>query len=195
MLTNQTLHYTSQTDTIAEQIRILAKIVNDICEKRYIGQVSDLALSRTQFNILRAIGTIGASTVSQLAETMQLTKAAISKNVEVLVNLKLIGRVQLPGDRRVHQVVLLPEAQQIIARYDDIRSGRQYHILSRFTEKEQVQFSGLLGKYIDECLDECENELEVICLQCSGRMNNDCVIQKKNGDCHYHIKHKSFRQS
>ncbi len=66
-----------------------------------------------QFHILRRINK-GRDSVSKLAEAKHISRPAISRSVDVMVNKGLVTRTQDPDDRRYVQLALTDEGQTLL---------------------------------------------------------------------------------
>ena len=181
------------TQAIAENVRILTHVVQDVCEKKYLKHVVKGKLSNTQFTILQILFNSGPMSVSELANVQHMSRAAASKNVEILYEAKMVSRQVIKSDRRYTMISLLSKGEKLVREYEEIRMNMQCNVLSSFTQDEQYQFAQLLEKYIVNCIDE-DASTELVCLQCNGKLGDDCSISKQTGKCHFHIRQKSQKQ-
>jgi DNA-binding MarR family transcriptional regulator len=172
---------------ITENTLILTQIIQNICEKNYLQKSGQNALNRTQFTILKILSSNTSSSVSELADILHISRAAISKSIEILVNSNLVSRKIIEEDRRAVLIELLKAGHTVVKKYDELRLKNQERVLNNFTDKEKKQFAQLLDKYILLCLDQ-ETDTELICLQCDGRIGEYCSIGKHRGSCYYYFK-------
>lgn len=81
-----------------------------------------------QFQILRRINA-GHDTVSKLAETRQISRAAASRVVDVLVNKGQVARAHNPADRREIYLSLTEEGARLMhSLYGETRSWMVSHL-------------------------------------------------------------------
>jgi len=73
----------------------------------------EFSITVEQFHILRRIRR-GRNSVSQLAEAKQISRPAISRSVDALVNRGFITRTQNPQDRRHVQLDLTEEGEALV---------------------------------------------------------------------------------
>jgi DNA-binding MarR family transcriptional regulator len=73
----------------------------------------DSTITVSQFHILRHVNH-GKDSVSELAATGHISRPAISRMVDVLVNKNLISRTQNPQDRRHIQLALTDEGETLL---------------------------------------------------------------------------------
>lgn len=72
-------------------------------------------LTGGQFHLLRRIGR-GHNSVSQLADVKHISRAAISRGVDSLVNKGYVERAHNPDDRRNITLTLTPQGEQLVER-------------------------------------------------------------------------------
>ncbi|HGY54258.1 MAG TPA: MarR family transcriptional regulator [Caldithrix abyssi] len=171
--------------TIAEYSRILSQMLCEVIEHNYLIKQVPLPINKTQFSILKILKISGPYLVSEIADILQISRAAASKNVDKLVHFKLVKRRIIAKDRRTTQVSLLKMGERIVEEYENVRELKQNAALSRFTEKEQKQLAELLGKYVRECLQQ-EQEIDLICLQCNGSIRNECELSEHRDRCRFY---------
>lgn len=181
----RTLNYSENAQLIAENLHILSHMVRDVCEKKYLENSAPSFITNTQFAILRILSNTDSMTVTELAELLQVSKPAASKNVDILYRNNLVNRAILETDRRTTSLTLQPKGQKIVKDYDLMRLNQQCNVLDNFSEEEQVQFASLIEKYILQCIAEQSFDSEVVCLQCSGRLGEQCSVGQHAGNCHF----------
>jgi DNA-binding MarR family transcriptional regulator len=71
-------------------------------------------ITMAQFIILREIN-FGDTSVSQLAEAGHISRPAISRLVDILVNKQLVNRVENPVDRRHVSLSLTTQGERLLA--------------------------------------------------------------------------------
>ncbi len=175
------------TKIIAENTLILSQIIQNICEKNYLQQSGPDFLTKTQFTILKILCSTGSCSVSELADVLHISRAAASKNIEILVKSGFVSRKIIEEDRRTVLVELLHEGHEIVKTYDMLRLKNQEKVLKKFSDKEKNDFAKLLDKYILLCLEH-EADTDLICLQCDGRIGEQCSVGKHRGSCYYNFK-------
>jgi len=75
--------------------------------------IAQFDITVSQFHMLRRID-YGKDSVSQLADTMHISRAATSRTVNVLVNKGLLTRTHNPNDRRYVQLRLTEEGKILL---------------------------------------------------------------------------------
>jgi DNA-binding MarR family transcriptional regulator len=82
--------------------------------------IAQLDITVGQFHTLRRIA-LGKDSVSQLADIKHISRAAISRTVDVLATKGLITRIPNPNDRRYINLVLTEEGKDLLRTiYDDV---------------------------------------------------------------------------
>jgi DNA-binding MarR family transcriptional regulator len=79
--------------------------------------IAQFDITVSQFHTLRRIES-GKDSVSQLADIKHISRAAISRTVDVLANKGLITRTQNPQDRRHVQLALTEEGRTLLNTMD-----------------------------------------------------------------------------
>ena len=167
---------------LSENIRIMAQIVADICHRSTRKMASPINLTGNQFTILKVLSTEGDFHIGDLARLLDISTAAISKNITRLVELGLVARKAKPGDRRSHEIVLLPAGWKIVREFDLILAEKQKHVMDQFTDEEKKILLKLVQKVINYTIAE-EQDMDLICLQCAGNCGDSCVIESCSGLC------------
>jgi DNA-binding MarR family transcriptional regulator len=170
---------------VGQNISILAHIVADVCEGHTLDEASEGSLTVNQFKILKILAHQSDFAVGEIARLLQISSAAASKNIERMVQLGLVARTPLAGDRRRLHLELLPPARGLLGRYDEISATKLQRLLSNFSGDEKQALLGLLRRVIQFTLAD-ERDAELVCLQCAGNCGSDCVIKVSQGSCYAH---------
>ncbi|MEN8006366.1 MAG: MarR family transcriptional regulator [Candidatus Krumholzibacteriota bacterium] len=177
---------------LSENIRIMALVIADICHRSTLQKASSVHLTRNQFTILKVLSTQGDFQISDLARLLDISNAAISKNIDRLEQLGLVARQTKPDDRRSLDLVLLNEGYVILDEYDRILGDKQKHLMEQFSGREKKALLDMVKKVITFTLAE-EQDTEVICLQCGGNCGDSCVIETCQGLCTLPARKKASR--
>jgi len=92
-----------------------------------------------QFHILRRIHK-GRDSVSKLADAKHISRPAISRAVDIMVNKGLVTRAQDPADRRYVQLALTEEGQTLL---DAIFSKNRAWMASRLISLEKSELDAI----------------------------------------------------
>ena len=125
---------------------------------------------------------------------MDISSAAVSKNIDRLEHLGLVARHAKPEDRRSLEILLLENGLAILQEFDRILGEKQKHLMDQFSRREKEDLLDLVKRVIIFTLAE-EQDTEVICLQCGGNCGDTCVIESCKGLCILPEKKKMPRQS
>jgi DNA-binding MarR family transcriptional regulator len=175
------------TRRISEYIRVLSQILYDVIEHNYLLDITPGTLSKTQFTILKILHATGSYNVSELADILRISRAAVSKNVEKLVRTRLVRRKITQSDRRTVEISLTKQGVSLIEDYEKQRLQKQQDALHGFTPQEISKFSDLLAKYVRNSLSLQDN-IDLICLQCGGSIRNECNYREHEKKCRYYHK-------
>ena len=173
----------SETDGILrENIRIMAQVITEVCQRSTRKQVCSAPLSRNQYYILKILATSGEFLISDLARILDISPAAASKNIDRLEQMEFVQRRPRPADRRSLEVFLLTEGQKIVSEFDRVTAEKQVALMEQFSEDEKVMLLGLLKRVVKYTVAE-DHKTELICLQCGGACGPECVVEGGLGPC------------
>ena len=118
---------------------------------RYMDDIRrDFSLSRIEITIISFLhNNPGLDTAADIAELRMLSKGAVSKAVEVLVQRSLLERIPDGKDRRKIHLRLKPEANPITENIDEVREEFLDTILEGFS-KEEVEMQVSLNQRLFE---------------------------------------------
>ncbi|MBU8870913.1 MAG: MarR family transcriptional regulator [Gemmatimonadales bacterium] len=167
---------------LRENIRIMAQVITEVCQRSTRKQVSPSTLSRNQFYILNILGTSGEFLISDLARSLDISPAAASKNIDRLEQMEFVERRARPEDRRSLEVCLLPKGKAIVDEFKLVTIEKQAPLLAQFSAEEKVVLLDLLRRIVKYTVNE-EHNTELICLQCGGACGEECVVKDGMGPC------------
>ena len=167
---------------LRENIRIMAQVITEVCQRSTRKQVCPVPLSRNQYYILKILATSGEFLISDLARILDISPAAVSKNIDRMEQLKLVQRRNLPEDRRSLEVCLLPDGQAIVSEFDRVTYEKQIPLMAQFSNDEKVVLLDLLQRIVKYTVD-VDHNTELICLQCGGACGDKCVVEGGLGPC------------
>lgn len=167
---------------VRENIRIMAQVVTEVCQRNTRKQVCPEPLSRNQYYILNILAKSGDFLVSELARILDISSAAASKNIDRLENLGYVDRRTSKTDRRTMEIVLSASGRKIVDDFDRVTAEKQQPMMDNFTEEEKVVLLDLLRRIVKFTLAE-QHHNDLICLQCGGACGNDCLIEALEGAC------------
>lgn len=177
----------TDSDTIlAEKIRFFSQIVHQFCEEKYFRQASDFPLSSNQYYILLVLESSGPLTPGTLAELLDISAAAVVKNVDKLVKYNLVSRNPNHNDRRSLEIELLPDGLAIVKNYIRIKQQNTREILQHFSSEEKEVMGNLLRKYLYYCL-EPQTQIPLICLLCNISCDDECILGLEQNHCQKYI--------
>jgi len=174
----------TEAKKIAEHGQMLSHLLTDVMEQDYLLNTTPLQLTRNQFSMLKILNNSGPYAGSELAIILNISRPAISKNIKKLAKLKLINRKSSKIDRRSVTISLTPSGKEFVESYETIRLEKQDRVLEWLSEEELKQFAALLGKYVQHGLLQ-EEKTDIICLQCSGLIADNCLLAKYENNCRF----------
>ncbi len=167
---------------LSELLRISSFIVTDICEQQFMEDATTIPLSKNQFYILKILSNSSPFNLSDLAKILSVSNAAIGKNIDKLVQYKLVRRRFRRKDRRTAKVSITQEGQEIVKNYNDLKIEKQVEIFKKFSKKDKKNFTNYLKLFIQNTLHE-DMDTDILCLQCNGFCGENCIVEETNGTC------------
>lgn len=167
---------------LSENIRILAQVIHEVCQRNTRKESCSVPLTRNQIYILRMLAQAGEMPIGEIARTLEISNAAASKNIDRLQDWGFVARRTRKRDRRSFQVGLQDAGRQVVASYDEIQSRKQLALMDQFTEEEKTVLLGLVGRVIRHTLAD-EHNTDLICQQCGNRCGEECVVSECRGEC------------
>lgn len=175
------------TRQIAEYSRLLSQILYDIIEVNFFDELESDQLTKSQFTILKILSVSETSTVSEIADILRISRAAASKNVEKLVQGRLVKRRVIKDDRRVAEISLSEKGGTLVKAYDSLFFRKQHKALEILSQDEQEQLLNLLSKYVTNILHQ-EKDIDIVCLQCKESILTGCNLVKNKSQCKFYFK-------
>lgn len=172
-----------------EKLRILFCIFNDIIIRKPFLKLSASDLSENQFIILRILAKTGPHSLNKIAEALNISSAAASKNIDYLVRKRFINRREEPDNRRKVKLSILSKGKRLVYNYNQYCENKLQSILSHYNENEHQIFNEMIDKLINLCVVEEEN-LTLFCLRCGGKYEGYCPIWEIKQKCYFHLSEK-----
>ncbi len=117
---------------------------------------TDLTLS--QFFMLKAIEQAPQSSQCTVARFLDLTEAAISRQVDLLIDKKLLERTPNPASRREHLLGIAKPGQKELARAKKVLTQAFSEFYGALDAKELEAFDWSLDKFIVQAKQQCIKE-------------------------------------
>lgn len=157
-------------------------MITELTRPRMIKEFENINISRNQLTILKILYSQGPQPAHRIARMLGISRAAVSQNIDILVNINFVFRKQSRSDRRSVSISIRKAGTIFLMQYDDILRDRQYSAIVNFSLEEQTQFNQSLEKYISAMISQ-EQNLEIVCLGCHESLEYDCFIKQTYGHC------------
>lgn len=167
---------------LSDLLRISSYVTSEICEKSFLDEATSIPLSENQFYILRILNNTSPFNLSDLANVLSVSNSAIGKNIDKLVQNKLVRRRFRKNDRRTAKVSITAGGRAIVQKFNKLKLKKQGDIFKNFSKEDKEKFVIYLRKFISNTLHE-DNDLDILCLQCDDDCGDDCVVLEKKGSC------------
>jgi DNA-binding MarR family transcriptional regulator len=101
-----------------------------------------------QMRMMRLL-TTKAWTPSSLGEELGLSVSAVTQMANRLDSIGFVDRIEDPSDRRVKHLMLTPLGREMMTRRQERRVHRLESVLSKMSEKRQIEFIVLLEELLE----------------------------------------------
>lgn len=131
-------------ESVGWQMKRLIGVIAQTVEKR----LSPRGLTNAQWSPLYKIFTGEATTVAEVARQSQMDAGAMTRLLDRLEAKGLLRRVRATDDRRVVQLELTPEGQQLAAEVPEVLCDVMNSILAGFSKTEWLALRGYLSRML-----------------------------------------------
>jgi len=167
---------------LSEMLRISSFIVSDICERQFMMEATSIPLSKNHFYILKMLESSEPFNLSKMAEILSVSNAAIGKNIDKLVQQKLVTRRFTKTDRRSVKISITQKGKDILKKYRELKIEKQVEIFKIFSKVDKEKFTDYLRSFVQNTLHK-DMDTDILCLQCNGFCGENCVVEEKRGFC------------
>ena len=134
----------------ASDMRLLMRCVTKLYEQCLENIRGEYGLSQIEIAIIGFLyNNPGKDTAAEIVELRRLPKGNVSQGVELLVKKGLVKRNADTTDRRKVHLSLLPAADPVSAKMQELRSDYEKRLFDGMTEEEHQTFIRLSNKVIE----------------------------------------------
>jgi len=129
--------------------------------RMYAQMLGQVDLTLPQYTLLYQLTILGTVSMTEVSDSLGITKPAVTNLVDRLEEKKCLKRVPNAKDRRVIQLEILPKGRKIITEIQGQSLGLLLKAYDRFNEKEhQVigRFYATVSKVMDDFSVRSRNE-------------------------------------
>lgn len=137
---------------------------------------NELQIGLSQFLILLPLSQQKTWTQTDVARFLELTDAAVSRQVDLLVEKRYLSRTENPANRRQHLLTLTKAGTRTVRRAFAILEAEFGGLLGRLDLREQRQFLGLLEKLLRQF--DCDPQT-AHCLRSDHKSDNRAAVHRK----------------
>jgi DNA-binding MarR family transcriptional regulator len=128
----------------------LLRMVSNAVSQDFASNLADEGVTVAEWTMLRSLFREDAIAPSALARKMGMTKGAISKLADRLLEKGLIERAGNPDDRRAHSLSLSAEGERKVPRLADLADENDATFFVVLGDDEQMRLRDLLHMLIDK---------------------------------------------
>jgi len=139
-------------DTLNEIMPVIIKEFN----RRQIDEVYKGKVTISQIVVMEFLKREGESKMTQLADFMRVSTAAMTGLIDRLVKYNYVTRVFDPQDRRVIKIKLTSKGEELIKKIDSQRRKMMMHIFSKISETDRKNYLRILLQIKKILLEEGE---------------------------------------
>lgn len=185
---------TAYLPAVLRSSHVFSSIINQVIENDLLRRVSPIHVSLAQIHILKLIERDGEHLVSDIAKFLGVSAPAASRSLDRLVRMGVLRRAVPTVDRRTAPLRITFEGRKLLKEYDQIRAQALLPVLSKFTDEELTQFSGLINRFACSLIEEGGYSGEQ-CLRCGGLADAKCPILHTIENCPYEQARRTPRQA
>lgn len=134
-------------------------------------------ITHAQFVLLRHLWWNPGSTVSQVADSMGISRPAATQAVERLVQRGLVRRSTDTGDRRRLRLGLTPRGEELVRSLSGALAERLAAIVGRMPPDARLALARGVEAFLAAALDE-PALLQAVCLHCGTEHDDDCPVNQ-----------------
>jgi DNA-binding MarR family transcriptional regulator len=161
---------------------ILGSLLREILDESFLGQLCEHPLTRVQFCLLKLISVNANLQAGEVARYLDISAAAVTKNVDKLEDLGLLFRSVCETDRRATILAATDDGLAVVAHYEDLKASRVLPALENVDSKLLAEICDLLEGVCVELHDRAEGSRD-FCLRCTGYYASSCPLRESEGDC------------
>ena len=173
---------TNTDQNLSEMLRISSFIISEICEKEFMRDCTSIPLSKNQFYILKILSGASPFNLSDLANILSVSNAAVGKNIDKLVQHNLVRRRFRKMDRRTAKISITTDGNRVVESYNNLKIKKQTEIFKQFSNKEKEQLIKNLTTFVQNTLHK-DMDTDILCLQCNGSCGDNCIVKETKGIC------------
>ncbi len=110
--------------------------------RAFMSWISACGLTKSQIGALMRLFYQGESPISGIGDDLGISTAAASQLVDKLVQMGLIERIEDPHDRRIKQVYLTADGENLVRKGVEARAGWIDDLAARITPTERIAIDG-----------------------------------------------------
>lgn len=135
--------FTKENDTLVYKLHKAVFLINKITDQSL---QNSLSLGLPQFLILMAVNRHPGTMQMNVAKYLDLTEAAVSKQMNLMLSKGLIERCENPKNRREHVLHITLTGKKILAAATDLLDKKMLEIFDTMNQKEKDSLIHSLDK-------------------------------------------------
>lgn len=132
---------------LVELIEILTRLIGD-WEMQFVKEYADEGFTPRQIEYVDVINSLGHPTLTEIAQTLKLSKPSVTAIVEKLCDRGYIEKCQSDEDRRTFHVHLSARGKKLVRMHSEIHERIADLFRDRLDEKDLKTLVSLLNKVV-----------------------------------------------
>ena len=155
---------------------VYCSAVDDLLD-RTLEEAVDAQLAMSQVKLLLLVARPGQQfKITDVADFLGVTNAAASRAIDRLVQRDLVDRSVSPRDRRAVTLSLTPEGEELLARFQMVRTRELLRLLGE-VDAERLRLAAEILDELSVKLLALDHEGEERCLRCGIHFRRGCVVR------------------
>ena len=155
---------------------VYCSAVDDLLD-RTLEEAVDAQLAMSQVKLLLLVARPGQQfKITDVADFLGVTNAAASRAIDRLVQRDLVDRSVSPRDRRAVTLSLTPEGEELLARFQRVRTRELLRLLGE-VDAERLRLAAEILDELSVKLLALDHEGEERCLRCGIHFRRGCVVR------------------
>lgn len=142
------MHSNSSPSALDAHLGYWLRMVSNAVSQSFARKIEREGVTVAEWVFLRALYDAAYIAPSQLADEMAMTKGAISKLADRLLEKSLIERRANPDDKRAHTLVLNQKGRALVPRLAALADENDQEFFGALTADERLRLSQLLQKIV-----------------------------------------------
>lgn len=169
---------------LARYSHIYSSAIHEVLEAQVLDEMDAAALTLPQLHLLKLVVLNGKHQMGEVASFLGVSAPATTKNVDKLVEARLLERRPSPDDRRAWLLSATGEGRKLVRRYEAAADRRLTRAFAAMEPADVERFASLLERF-SVALYRSSQAKQGFCLRCAAHIEDHCLVGQVFGGCPY----------